>query len=175
MTMGEMLVSKATATAAASSYLQLGLLVRIAIPSLHRIDRDTLPRRVSEEEVVTCAARDPAWEGVGPDITANVHALIRDVDDYLIGLLAEILRGSPDAEVGALLLELWRTRDEEFDPDASGSEVDFNAADVMPTGADTPHNYLLDLMMDAIIVRLMKRHGPELLLAWTDAVENARR
>jgi hypothetical protein len=102
-------------------------------------------------------------------------ALVRDVDDYLTGMVSAIVEGYPDSGVSALLLELWRIHYDEFDPDAPGSEVDYNGDDALPTKCETPHNHLLDLIVDTITARLMKRHGTELLLAWADAAETARR
>jgi hypothetical protein len=90
-------------------------------------------------------------------------------------MLVEIVGGHPDPHVSAILLELWHIHYNEFDPDTPGSEVDYNADDALPTDCETPHNHLLDLVVDTIIARLMKRNGPELLLAWADAVETARR
>jgi hypothetical protein len=175
MTMGSMLTSKTTASASTCSYLQLDPLAGIAIPRLYRLDRDPLSRSSTEEEIFARAMKDPAVEGLEEAITTDVRTLIRDVDDYLIGMLAAIIREYPDSDVSALLLELWHIHYDEFDPDAPGSEVDYNAEDALPTDCETPHNHLLDLIVDTVTARLMKRNGPELLLAWADATETARR
>ena len=175
MTTGSMLASKTTASASTCSYLQLDSLASIAIPRLYRLRRDPLSRSSTTEEIFAQAMKDPAVEGLGEAITANVWALIRDVDDYLVGMLVAIVGEYPDSNVSALLLELWHIHYDEFDPDAPGSEVDYNADDALPADCETPHNHLLDLVVDTITARLMKRSGPELLLAWADAAETARR
>jgi len=105
----------------------------------------------------------------------NLGSLARDVEDYLIGLLCDTITNLPDPQVSATLLELWRVREEEFDPDAPGSDLNLNADDVPTTNFDHPQHQLLDLIIDTITARLLKRHGPELLLAWADAVEEAHR
>jgi hypothetical protein len=175
MTVGSMLASKTVASASTCSYLQLGSLASIAIPRLYQLDRDPLSRSSTEEERFARAMVDPAVEGLGEVITANVGALVHDVDDYLIGMLVAIARGYPDSDVSALLPDFWRIHYDEFDPDAPGNEVDYNADDALPTGCETPRNHLLDLIVDTIIARLVKRHGPELPLAWADAAETVRR
>ncbi|ONH23579.1 hypothetical protein CcI156_18140 [Frankia sp. CcI156] len=174
MTMGEMLASKTIASAGANSYLQLSSLVTMAVPRLYNLRRGQAPFE-SDEKILEQAIGDPALHGVGKEITANVGALVWDVDDYLTGLLSQTVTQLPDPQVSALLLELWHIREEEFDPDAPGSEVDLNADDAMSATFDHPQHYLLDLIVDTIIARLMKRHGPELLLAWADAVGKASR
>lgn len=173
MTMGEMLAARTTASASASSYLQLGSLVTMAVPRLYNLRRER--RFETDEKTLERAVSDPALHGVGQEITANVRALVWDVDDYLVGWLSEAVTRLPDPQVSALLLELWHIREEEFDPDAPGSELDLNADAAMTATFDHPQHYLLDLIVDTIIARLMKRHGPELLLAWADAVDKASR
>ena len=70
-------------------------------------------------------------------------------------------------------MELWHVAEEEFDSENPENMDDYNIDDLLPTSPrENPHLYLFDLVMDTVIVRLMKRHGPELLLAWSDAVRS---
>lgn len=172
--MGKMLASKHSGAADVYSYLQLSSLAPIAIPRLYNLRREpgALER---EEKILERAIADPALHGVGQETTANLLALLWDADDYLTGLLCETVTHLPDPQVGALLLELWHVGEDEFNPDAPGSELDLNAHDTMTATFDHPQHYLLDLIVDTILARLIKRHGPELLLAWADAVDNAVR
>lgn len=174
MSMGQMLAARAAALAATSSYLQLGSLVTMAVPRLYAIDRE-LRARLPEEQILARTMEDPALEGVGPEITENVRALLGDVEGYITGLVADTMRGLSDADVGTLLVELWHIDEEEFGRDVPGNEIDFNASDPMPERFENPRTYLLDLILETIITRLVKRHGPELLLAWADAVAAAHR
>jgi hypothetical protein len=173
MTMRAMLASKTAPSPGAISYLQLGSLVQIAIPRLYNLEREPVPRDPDGRRLER-VVREPALEGVGHDITTNLRALVRDTDDYLIGMISDTAADLPDPEVSALLLELWHTREEEFDPDAPGNELDFNADDTVSLSFEDPHKHLLDLIVDTTTARLMKRHGPELVLAWADAVTAAR-
>lgn len=173
MTMRDMLAARTTASAGTSSYLQLGSRVTLAVPRLYNLRREW--HFETDEKTLERAVADPALHGVGQEISENVTTLVWDVDDYLVGWLSETVTQLPEPQVSALLLELWRIREEEFDPDAPGSDLDLNANDAMTATFDHPQHYLLDLIVDTILARLMKRHGPELLLAWADAVTKAHR
>lgn len=173
MTMGDMLAARTTAAAGTSSYLQLGSHVTKAIPRLYNIRRER--QYETDEKTLERAVADPVLHGVGQEIAANVTTLVWDVDGYLIGCLSETVTQLPEPQVSALLLELWQIREEEFAPDAPGSDLDLNADDPLTATFDHPQHYLLDLIVDTVLARLMKRHGPELLLAWADAVDKAHR
>ncbi len=133
--MGEMIASITTVSAGASRYQQLGSLVTMAVPRLHNLRRER--HFESDEKTLERTVSDPAPHGVGKEITANVGALVWDVDDYLTGLLSQTVTQLPDPQVSALLLKLWHIR-EEFDPDAPGSELDLNADDAMTATFDHP-------------------------------------
>jgi hypothetical protein len=171
-TMNKMLTSKKAAAADVYTYLQISSLATIAIPRLSNLRRRLYE---SDEQLLERATADPALHGVSKEISANLGSLARDVEDYLIGLLCDTITNLPDPQVSATLLELWRVREEEFDPDAPGSDLNLNADDVPSTNFDHPQHQMLDLIIDTITARLLKRHGPELLLAWADAVEEAHR
>jgi hypothetical protein len=83
-------------------------------------------------------------------------------------LIGELLEQYADADVAILLVELYHINYDEFDPNELVNALDFNADDVLPTMCETPHNHLADLIVVAVVARLMKNYGRELLLAWID-------
>jgi hypothetical protein len=173
MTTGEMLTGKAAASPVVTAYLQLEPRARLVIPKLVLVNRVPHESGTDKADILMATAKDPVFEGLGKEIWENLSDVVDEVYFYLIGLVADMLRALPDANIGALLVDLWHVADEEFDSENPENMDDYNIDDLLPTSPrETPHLYLIDLVMDAVIVRLMKRHGPELLLTWSDAVRS---
>lgn len=171
LTVRQTLSMKTAAAAESTIYLQLDSMARHVIPGLYRAGR---ARGLTLKGQLARVLREAAAARLSDEVAANLFALVRDADDYLTRVVAELLETLADADVSAVLLELWHTGDREFDPDMPGSENDYNSEDGTPNDCQTPRNHLMDLVSDAVIARLMKRCGGEILLAWSDALSLAR-
>jgi hypothetical protein len=189
MTTAETLAGKPEASPFVSAYLQLDPRAHQVIPKLVHVHRD--PDGFAHARINIQIGNTPDGnieslaedfdpfhtdlDGLEKELWGNLYDVVGATDGYLIGLVAEMLRAQPDEQIGAFLVELWHVAEEEFDPSNPANTDDYNMDDLLPTSPrETPHLYLIDLMMDTVILRLMKRHGPELLLAWSDAVRNLR-
>ncbi len=167
---------------AAVNYLQQDSLAARGIPSLHGVNRkhtrfhqvEDKGRRQADALYEVREAATPAVTEVGDDLAANLFALVLGVDEFICGIVHPLLRLYLRAELGMVLLELWEVDDEAFDADAPGNELEYTDDEGLPTECDTPHNHLADLIVEAVTARLFKRHGVELLLAWTTAVDRVK-
>ncbi|MBL7550214.1 hypothetical protein I6A60_20355 [Frankia sp. AgB1.9] len=171
LTTGQMLTGKASVSPLVAAYLQLESCAALVIPKLLRVNRQPVEPGVDGVEFLMATVTDPLFDGLRQGMWENLSTVIREVYGYLVDLVAECLRSLPDGDVGAVLVELWHIADEDFDPESPENTDDLNIDDLLPMPTrETPHLYLIDLVIDTIIIRLMKRHGPELLLAWSDTV-----
>lgn len=139
-----------------------------AVRELHRINSDA--NLHLHRELRRSAVRATATEtSIDAETKAALFDLVRAVEAELFGLVVECLKSFGESDVSIILVELYRMDEREFDPDIEENALDYNADDAMPSGSDTPHDNLTDLMANAVIARLMKNYGRELLLSWVMA------
>ncbi|TDO29494.1 hypothetical protein EV643_14815 [Kribbella sp. VKM Ac-2527] len=111
--------------------------------------------------------------GMSELVVEAVFKVLSGFKSAIDEVMSDTLRRSEDADVGAVLIELFHIDYDDFDPDLPGNELDYNADDLLPEDCETPHNYLSDLILDAVTARIIKRNGRELVLAWLQAQNGA--
>lgn len=106
---------------------------------------------------------------VSEDVARELLEFVEDVKWAIRGLTARQMKAYTDTEIGAVLVDFFHIDYEEFDPYNPDNALDYNADDDLPKACETPHNHLSDLVQDAVVARLIKRDGQELMLAWVNA------
>jgi hypothetical protein len=126
------------------------------------------------------AAREHSMQRTARELGLS-EPLVETVSKVLFGLksaidevISEELRQSDDVAVGAVLIDLFHIDYDDFDPDRATNELDYNADDLLPEGCETPHNHLSDLIVDAVMARIIKRNGRDLMLSWLQGSEQSR-
>jgi hypothetical protein len=112
-----------------------------------------------------------AW--VDKAVIDEFFELIRNIAETCDAIAIDRLVNYSDLEVAAVLLDLYRVNEDEFDAQDPANVLDYNREDGMPKCSENPHTYLVDLISDAVTARVVKKDGRELLLTWMDSSRSA--
>ena len=134
------------------------------ICGLHEADQDRSESR--ERRYENLRREHSSGElSVASEFSFLADAVI-SIRDVLASLILELIRASDDAQITALLLDLYQLGYEEFE-DTEVNELHFCAGDQLDyKDSETPRQLLEDMMCDATVSRLLRTHGRELVTCW---------
>jgi len=148
-----------------------GARVDALIRELHLIERGySHSGEATRRWAIEPAAAKASVDG---STAAALLAIVGDVEIEVWQIVSDVLASYADAEVGAVLIELYHYGYAEFEPGGPTEESDYTANDEFPKRYETPHQYLDDFVGFAVCARLIKHFGRELLLTWIEAVRQA--